>query len=270
MNLWRVISRSGGDHKATGLIACDLQEIARWIEAEFPASGEAPLVQYAWALPGESMQPFSPKIISDAIPPKMMLPPLATPDRQVARERQSPGTGAQFSERISRAVRSVDEAETARLGEMMVEVENDFSIKASQILDALGVERLKPVGKDEKGDRSLSAGEFRLALEKILAMQDEKMPATPPAHGQPDERPSRPEAKGLPGEIRRNIDDSLIAANEPVRSIAGNFLKPANDSRATDIKRPGCGGHPEKRRASLNVRVMKKDGKVSRYYERNS
>jgi hypothetical protein len=70
------------------------------------------------------------------------------------------------------------------------------------------------------------------------------------------------------GEIGRNIDDSLITAREPVKSIAEKFIKPAEDRRSVDNKCPDSRGHTAKRRVSFNVYHTKKDGKIYRHYDR--
>jgi hypothetical protein len=268
MNLWRVISRSGGDRKKKRMINDDLQEITLWIKEEFPANGEVPIAKNVWALPEEPLSFFSSKISAEELIQIAVMPFSAIPDRQVAAKQQSRENAQPVNESDPRSIYSSDEADMAGLREIIAEVENDFSVKASQILDALGMAHLKQVGKDEAGDRTISAREFKLALEKILSRQEGKSPSASPPHPRQDNRSSRPEAKNLLGEVGRNIDDSLITAREPAKSIAEKFMKPPEGRRSVDNKRPDSGGHPAKRRVSFNVYHTKKDGKIYRHYDR--
>lgn len=268
MNLWRVISRSGGNRKATSLISGDLREITRWIEAEFPVNGNVPFAENAWALPEEHLRFFPSKIITKAAWERCVMPFSVTPDVPVIEKRQSLETARPVNDNDPGAILSFDEAEMAKMREIIENVENDFSIKASQILDALGMEHMIPAGKGGAGDRMISAGEFRLALEKILDRPRGKTPATRIAPGCRDDRSSGPETKSLLKEIRRNIDDSLTVANEPVKNMADSFLKPAEGRGVVDITRPRSGGSPAKKRASANVHVRKRAGKIYRYYDR--
>lgn len=268
MNLLRVISRSGGNLKAKSLIADDLQGITWWIEAEFPVNGDVPFVENAWTLPEEPVRFFPSKINTKAVWERCIMPSWVTPDVLVIAKQQSPEMARPVNDNDPRAIFFADEAEMALMREAIEKVGNDFSVKASRILDGLGMEYLEPAVKGVAEDRMISARELKLAREKILDVQEGITPATRFVPGSGDARSSGPEAKRLLKEIRRNIDDSLTMANEPVKNIAISFLKPAESRGVVDITRPSTVSYPAKKRASANVHVRKRAGKMYRYYDR--
>ncbi len=230
MNLWRVISRSGGNRKATSLIADDLQEITRWVEAEFRVNGDVPFAENVWALPAEHMRFFPSKIYTKAVWERCIMPFSVTPYVRVTANQQSPEMARPVNDNDPRAILVVDEAEMALTWETIENVENDFSVRASRILDDLGPGHLKPVVTDGAGDRMIRARELKLALEKIIDRQEGKTPATGFARGYGADRFSGSVAKSLLKEIRRNIDDSLTVANEPVKECGRSSSKARRES----------------------------------------
>jgi hypothetical protein len=146
MNLWRVIGRSGGKRKATSLIADDLQRITRWIEAEFPVNGDVPFAENAWALPEGRVRFFPSKINTFAVWERCIMPFSVTPDVQVTANRQSPEMARPANDNDPRAILLVEEVEIALMRETIQKVERDFSVKASRILDDLGMKHLKLAG----------------------------------------------------------------------------------------------------------------------------
>jgi hypothetical protein len=270
MNLWRVISRSHSKGKEISRIADDLREITRWIEAEFPASGDGSRVKNALILPAERPHFFTPKIKTEMVLPKMMLLHLARPGRRVAVVQPSLKVAAPVNERAPGSEPPANETETARPREIMAEIGGDFSVKASRILDAPGMEHMKPAGTDGSGDRSISASEFRLALETIVHEKKSNGPVTSPAPLCSSPRSSWPEMKRLLGEINRHIDDSLQLPSKPATSTAENILKPSQEEDRAGVRSPSRVGHPPNRKASFTIQHTKRDGRVYKYYDRDT
>jgi hypothetical protein len=126
---------------------------------------------------------------------------------------------------------------------------------------------MKLVGKNGATDRTISAREFRIALEKILDQRESKAPSTSAAPVLPSPPARQMEMKSFVSEIRRNIDDSLSTAGEPIRSIAEKFIRPSKDKDVVTRDLPSCVSHPEKK-SSFNVQNSKKDGRIFRYYDK--
>ena len=242
------ISYPTADFEKLDQMADDMWELARWIEAEFPLTKEALKAKEAAMSPDE-IKALCEHEAPAAVIPQETAPGSATvPALPVVVERQIQKTEVSATVSDCQADTSIDAVDVTAMRVMIEDVENDFSVTAGSILDAIGMGHLKPGMRGE--DRKISAKEFISAFEKIIEEQKSGASAKTTGSEASGTPTSESEAKFLVSELKRCVNPSQpTPARVPAPGKAGSLVPPVEKKSALEIvPQPASGRSPKTRR----------------------